>query len=144
MDITGIGAAADAVSSIINHFFPDKTQEEKDRLALEMQGVMNARNLTLAQLDIDKAEAQSSDPLQHWRGALGWVCVAAFAWHYVGLPVFQYGAAALVSYGWAKAIPAPPDLNYGELTTILYAMLGIGTLHAGQMIADTLTSNKQK
>lgn len=133
-DMTGIGALAGAASTIINHFFPDKTQEEKDALTKEMQEMMNSQNLTLAQLDVDKAEAQSSDPMQHWRGALGWVCVAAFGWHYVGLPVFQYLAAVGVQMHWMQAVPTPPDLNTAELSTILMGMLGLGGMHVAERI----------
>ena len=134
LDITGIGALADAASSIINHFFPDKTQEEKDKLTVEMQTMMNEQNLTLAQLQIDNSEAQSTDPMQHWRGALGWVCVLAFGWHYVGLQVFQYIMAVGVQQGWVHALPAPPDLNTAELSTVLMGMLGLGGMHVAERI----------
>ena len=66
MDITGIGTAAQAAKNIIGMFFPDKTEEDKAKLAASLA-------LIQSQTDIDKAEAQSSDPLQHWRGGLGWV-----------------------------------------------------------------------
>ncbi|QHQ29130.1 3TM-type holin [Xanthomonas albilineans] len=69
MDISGIGTAAEAAKSIIGMFFPDKTEQDKTKLAATL-------TLIQTQTDIDKAKAQSSDPLQHWRGGLGWVCVA--------------------------------------------------------------------
>jgi hypothetical protein len=133
-DATGIGALGDAVSSIVNHFFPDKTQQEKDQAALELQGIMNQFNLTKGQIDVDQAEAASTDKWQHWRGAMGWVCVVAMAWHYIGLPIFQYIAALGVVVHALGAIPAPPDLNTAELSTILMGMLGLGGMHMYQTI----------
>ena len=32
MDLTGIGAVATSITGIVDKFFPDKTQEEKDAL----------------------------------------------------------------------------------------------------------------
>lgn len=37
MSLTGIGEVATAVSDIVDHFFPDKTQAEKDQIALQLQ-----------------------------------------------------------------------------------------------------------
>lgn len=48
-------------------FFPDKTEEDNAKLAASLA-------LIQTQTDIDKAEAQSTDPLQHWRGGLGMCC----------------------------------------------------------------------
>ncbi len=70
MDISGIGTAAEAAKGIIGMFFPDKTEEDKAKLAASLA-------LLQTQTDIDKAEAQSTDPLQHWRGGLGWVGCAS-------------------------------------------------------------------
>ncbi len=128
LDVTGIGALATAAEGIINHFFPDKTQEEKSRMALELQGMMNNQNLEIAQLDVDKAEAQSSDPLQHWRGGLGWVCVMGYAWNFVGLPLTQ-AIASIIGH------PLPlPSLDIGPLATLTLGMLGLGGLHVAERI----------
>lgn len=37
MSLTGLGEVATAVTDIVNKFFPDKTQEDKDKLALALQ-----------------------------------------------------------------------------------------------------------
>ena len=71
MDISGMGTAAEAAKGIIGMFFPDKTEDDKAKLPAWLA-------LLQTQTDIDKAEAQSSDPHQHWRGGLGWGCVAEF------------------------------------------------------------------
>lgn len=130
MDLTGIGTAVAAVSSFVGKFFPDKTQQERDAAALELQQLIADSNIAAAQLAVDQAEATSPDRVNHWRGAIGWVCAFGLAWHYVGLPVLQYGAAVAVVAGWSSRLPAPPDLNASELNTILFAMLGMIGSHA--------------
>jgi hypothetical protein len=133
MDLTGLGSVADAVNGIVNHFFPDKTQEEKDKASAELQQMMNTYNLTVSQIDVDKAEASSSDPLQHWRGALGWVCASAYAWHFILSPLFTYVMIFIYDYYGIK-IPALPVLDMGSLSTLTMGMLGLGAMHTYQEV----------
>ena len=117
----GIGQAATAVQKIVGMFFPDKTEEEKSKLSAIV-------GLLSAQTDIDKAEAQSSDPLQHWRGGLGWVCVAGYAYNFVIEPLAVAGAALV-----GHPVNLPP-LDLGQLATLTLGMLGLGTLHVTERI----------
>lgn len=121
MDITGIGAVADAAKSILGMIFPNKTEEEKSQLAAAMA-------LIQSQTDIDKAEAQSSDPLQHWRGGLGWVCVVGYFHNFVFQPLFQDVAQAM-----GKTFVLHP-LDIGPLATLTLGMLGLGGLHVAERI----------
>lgn len=114
-DITGIGEAATAAEKILGMIFPDKT-------AVEIQKMSGAFALITAQTDIDKAEAQSSDPLEHWRGAMGWTCAIAYFNNFVLMP-------------WANAfglhVPAIDMTTLGELTA---GMLGLGAMHVYQKV----------
>lgn len=121
MDITGIGTAAEAAKSIIGMFFPDKTESEKNQLAASLA-------LITAQTDINKAEAQSSDPLQHWRGGLGWVCVFGYFWNFVGQPMILDVGAAL------GQVIVLHQLDASALYTLTAGMLGIGGLHVAERI----------
>lgn len=121
MDITGIGAVATAAKDILGMIFPNKTEEEKAQLAA-------ALSLIQSQTDIDKAEAQSTDPLQHWRGGLGWVCVIGYFHNFVFQPLF----ADLCSFV-GKNIPLHP-LDIGPLATLTLGMLGLGGLHVAERI----------
>src|SRR6266852_9497322 len=80
MDITGIGEAATAAQKVLGMIFPDKTVEETQKLSVALA-------LVQSQTDIDKAEAQSQDPLQHWRGGMGWVCVAGYCYNFLVQPL---------------------------------------------------------
>lgn len=121
LDLTGIGTVAESAKSILGMFFPDKTAEERDKLAASLA-------LLNAQTDIDKAEAQSSDPLQHWRGGLGWVCASAYAWNFVGQPL-------IVAFASIAGHPVTlPQLNIEPLATLTLGMLGLGGLHVVERV----------
>ncbi len=122
MDLTGIGSVATAAKDILGMIFPNKTEEEKAQLAAALA-------LVSAQTDIDKAEAQSSDPLQHWRGGLGWVCAFAYAYNFVIQPL----AVALYAM-WHGQILALPQLAIEPLATLTLGMLGLGGLHVAERI----------
>lgn len=121
MDITGIGEAASAAKGILGMFFPDKTEEEKAKIAAALAVLQ-------AQTDINKAEAQSSDPLQHWRGGLGWVCVAGYAWNFVVQPL-----ALMLGDASGHHLTLHP-LDIAELSTLTLGMLGLGGLHVAERI----------
>lgn len=122
MDITGIGAAATAAKDILGMIFPDKTESEKAQLAATLA-------LVQAQTDIDKAEAVSSDPLQHWRGGLGWVCVFAYAWNFVLEPMVHAGCAIAGHPGITL-----PTLDIAPLAELTLGMLGLGALHVTEKV----------
>jgi len=116
MDLTGIGEAATAAQKVLSMIFPDKTAEEQAKLA-------GALALVQSQTDIDKSEAQSTDPLQHWRGGMGWVCVAGYAYNFVIQPLIVQ-----ISDIAGKSLAMHP-LDIGPLTVLTVGMLGLGTAH---------------
>jgi len=122
VDVSGIGEAAQAAQKIIGMFFPDKTAEEQAKLSASL-------SLLNAQTDIDKAEAQSTDPLQHWRGGLGWVCVIAFLYNFVLEPMMEAGAVMVTGH----ALPFPV-LSIEPLSALTLGMLGLGGLHVAERI----------
>lgn len=116
MALDPVTAGIDAITAIVSRIWPDKTESEKAQLAAAVQAVT-------AQTNIDQAEAQSSDPLQHWRGGLGWVCVIAYLNNFVLVP-------------WAQALHiAVPLLNVESLSTLTLGMLGLGGMHVYQQVA---------
>jgi hypothetical protein len=121
MDLTGIGELANSAKGILGMFFPDKTEEEKSQLAAAL-AMLNA------QTAIDNTEAASSDPLQHWRGGLGWVCAFAYFWNFVGQPLI---IAFATLFGHPVVLPA---LDIGPLSTLTLGMLGLGGLHVAERI----------
>jgi hypothetical protein len=115
MDLIGIGETATAAQKILAMFFPDKTQEEVAKIS-------GAFALLQSQTAIDQAEAQSSDPLQHWRGGLGWVCTIAYLNNFLLTP-------------WALACGLHvPAVDIGPLAVLTAGMLGLGGMHVYQTV----------
>lgn len=121
MAVDPITAGIDLATSIVSRIWPDKTQQEQQQLAAVLSMVQG-------QMAINQAEAQSNDPLQHWRGGLGWVCVAGYAWTYVLSPAAE-GISFLVGHPVAL-----PRLDMSELGTLTLGMLGLGGLHVAERI----------
>ena len=115
-DLTGIGEVAGVVGSVIDRIWPNKTEQEKQ----EMQAAML---VVQGQLDVNKAEAGSSSVfVAGWRPFIGWVCGAACAWNWIGLPVAKVGLALA---GMSLEL-SPADLT--EMLPVLMGMLGLGAL----------------
>ena len=122
MDNTGLGALSDLAGTVINKIWPDKSEAEKQQLAAAVMVVQG-------QLDINKVEA--SNPavfVSGWRPFIGWVCGAACAWNWIGLPVTKMG---LVLWGHPLDLAAA-DLT--EMMPVLLGMLGLGTLRTLEKI----------
>jgi len=127
-DITGLGAVSDLANTVINKIWPDKTEAEKQQLAAAVMMVQG-------QLDINKAEAASSSVfVSGWRPFVGWVCGAAFAWNWIGLPM----ATALMPLAGLSISVAPADLS--EMMPVLLGMLGLGALRTYEKQAGVARS----
>lgn len=126
MDIIGLGDAAgkigDAAAKIVGMLAGDKSAEERDKAALQVQQVVAEAANDTAQIAVDMAEAQSPDRLNHWRGALGWVVAIGVGWHYVVLRLLAYITAIVVAFlqarGYSAVLPEMPDLSKEELSTL--------------------------
>jgi len=118
MDLTGIGTAADAVKSVIGMFFPDKTEEEKAKLAATLQ-------LITAQTDINKAQA--SQPGIHFRDGAGWTCVGGFALMLLR-PVIEWG------FTIAGHPITLPTIDTSQSNDMLIGLLGLGSMHVYQQV----------
>ena len=122
MDITGLGAVSDLASTVINKIWPDKTEAEKQQLAAAVMVVQG-------QLDINKAEAANPSVfVSGWRPMIGWVCGAACAWNWIGLPI----AKLALDFSGHPIQLSPADIS--EMMPILMGMLGLGGLRTLEKI----------
>jgi hypothetical protein len=116
IDITGIGALANAASSIVDKIWPDKTEVEKAALAAEVQ-------IALAQNTVNAEEAKSTNWfVAGWRPFIGWTCGAGLCYQFLFMPVIN----GLV-FGLFKITPFVA-LDIGTLMTCLSGLLGLGGL----------------
>lgn len=121
-DLTGLGAVSDLAGTIIGKIWPDKSAAEQQQLAAAVLIVQG-------QLDINKAEAASPSVFTSgWRPAIGWVCGAACAWNWIGLPI-----ANMVLVLWGHPLNLRPA-DVTEMMPILMGMLGLGSLRTVEKI----------
>lgn len=79
--------------------------------------------LMKAQIEVNKIEASSTSLfVAGWRPAVGWVCASALFYHFIGFSVFQW----VIALSNIKVVA--PVINTEGLLTVLFAMLGLGTL----------------
>ena len=111
------------VTGLLDKFIEDKDQ--KARLAHEVATMAqkHALELSRAQLDVNKAEAQHrSIFVSGWRPAVGWVCVLGMAGNFMVIPFSNFVLALL-------EIPVKiPLIDTATMMPVLMGMLGLGTL----------------
>lgn len=137
LDIIKLGSIFDFGGKVIDKIFPDKTEAEKAKLAmlkLQQEGAFKELEAELeivkGQMAINAEEAKSSNTfVSGWRPAVGWVCVVAYAFNYLVLPFVNW-----LSLWIDKTAPSIVALETGELTTLLFGMLGIGTLRTYEKV----------
>lgn len=123
MSLTGLGEVAGLATGIINKIWPDKTQQEKDAMAFQMQQAIIESDLVKGQLAVNQAEAANTSIfVAGWRPAVGWTCSFAFLWSYVLGPMLNWGAAL---FGHTVLIPV---LDLSNMMPILLGMLGLGSM----------------
>jgi hypothetical protein len=121
---TLIPQIAPILGNVLDRFFPDKEKAAEAQRAIESALLENAAQINLAQIEVNKAEAQHRTIfVAGWRPFIGWVCGVALAWHFVGVPV------ALFFIAWYGAeVPELPVFDMNSLMTVLMGMLGLGGL----------------
>lgn len=127
----------DAAIKIIDKIIPDpaaKAEAKLKVLELQQNGELKAleleTQLAVGQLEINKVEAASSDFFRGgWRPAVGWTCASGLAVQFVLGPLLPW----LFNVVGFTAEPIP-QLDLEVLLTLLFGMLGIGTLRTVEKI----------
>lgn len=127
------------VGDVLDRVIPDPAQAAAAKLEVaklqqtgELANLASVTDLAKGQLAIDNTEAASSDPLQHWRGGAGWVCVLAMAYEFLIQPLGTW-----ITNLCGSSVVAP-SIDVNALMPLLIGMLGLGTLH----VVDKKTASK--
>lgn len=121
MGIPIIGSVVGLVEKAVDRLIPDKGKAA----AMKHEIAMTLVTSDLAQMEINKEEAShKSIFVAGWRPAVGWICAFALFYNYIATPML--GAWASI-YHPAAIIP---QLDITELMTLLFGMLGMGTLRS--------------
>lgn len=124
----GASRLVDSVGKVVDDLHT--SDEERDRAALdayraETERAAVTQKLDLAQIDVNRTQAQSAS----WfvagaRPAALWICVLAFAWHYIFADLAAWAVAL-----WGPAGLTLPQLSGADdLLTVFLALLGMSTI----------------
>ncbi len=110
------------VTGLLERFIPDANTKQK--LAHEIATISDryAQELAVAQIELNKAEAQGNWFQSSWRPATGWVCVLGFAVNFLISPL---------AAGFGINIP---QADTSVMMPVLMGMLGLGTLRSAERI----------
>ena len=87
---------------------------------------MDPQRLIELQAEINKVEAQNRNIfVSGWRPMVGWICAAAFGFHYIVMPL-------LIAYTDIE----PVEFDTNSLFTVLMGMLGLGGLRTYEKLKD--------
>ena len=135
MSFDPITAAMDLGGKLIDRLIPDPAQKQAAALELlklqqsgELAQLTADTDLAKGQLGVNQAEASNASMfVSGWRPAVGWTCCAGLAYSFVVRPI----AAPWVM----KYLGAPMEaLDMGTLGTLLFGMLGLGSMRTVEKI----------
>lgn len=128
MNPLGIGAIIDSVGKVAS----DLITTDKERIELQLEGKRIDQATDLAQMEVNKAEAQNQNLfVSGWRPAVGWVGAAAMAYQFLLYPLLVWAWVWLQAEQIVpKEVSPPPMLDTEALWVILSGMLGIAGMRS--------------
>lgn len=128
--MTLVDIIAGPVFKIIDKLIPDPAAKmAAQQKILEMQQAGEFKEIDtqlqrdLAQIQVNLAEANSGSLFKSgWRPFIGWICGFALGYEFLFRVILTYFLHNML--GWGDA----PNLDLGDLLTILGGILGLGTL----------------
>lgn len=119
MDVTGLGAVSELVTTVVNKFWPDKTEEEKAQIA-------SALSVIQSQLEINKVEAANPSVfVSGWRPFVGWGCGFGLIYCSIVEPILRFSATV-----WFNYTGAFPVIDTTLTAQVLLGLLGLAGLRS--------------
>jgi hypothetical protein len=119
-----MNAIMPSVGTVIDRVIPDKNHAERARQEIEKAILDNAHQINLAQIEVNKQEAQGNWFQRGWRPATGWVCVLGFMVNFLVSPIAS---------GFGIDIP---QADTSTMLPVLMGMLGLGGLRSYEKVKD--------
>lgn len=132
LDLTGLGSIADLVGKVVDRVWPDATKAQEIKLELfkaeqagQLADLNNAWENAKTQLAVNQVEAGSQSIfVAGWRPFIGWVCGFALVYKFIAAPLLLFVFAA------AGKQVLLPTLDFTEMLTVLFGMLGLGAMRS--------------
>ena len=130
-----INLLAPLVGGIVNKFvdrIPDGNARAEAKEQLEQELVTAANSAMMAQIELNKAEAQHKSLfVAGWRPFIGWTCGAAILWTFLLQPMAQWCISM-----WGPPGTVLPALNTSYLMEMVLGMLGISSLRTVEKVKN--------
>jgi len=118
------------LGSVLEKVIPNTAEREKIKAEIALKLAENETELVKlfaaqdqGQIEINKEEAKSNSLfVSGWRPAIGWICAFGCAWAFILKPILDWGVIL------AGSLVKLPELQTGELMSLLLGLLGMGTL----------------
>jgi Holin of 3TMs, for gene-transfer release len=125
-----IGPVSELINTVLKRVLPPEKMSEADRAKLEAEITLELSKQDWegikGQLQINLEEAKSTNWfVAGWRPCIGWICGAAFAWHFVLEPLLSWVLVVIFHYSFGASLP---KFDMESLLTVLLGMLGLGGL----------------
>lgn len=141
-DLTGIGSVFEFGGKLIDRIWPDPTEAAKAKLKMfelqqagELQELSAVWDNAKAQLSVNQVEASNESLfVAGWRPFIGWVCAAALLYKFVVLPLMLFFSEL------AGVHLILPTLDFTEMLTILFGMLGLGGYRTLEKVKGVIPS----
>ena len=125
-----------ALTQIIDKVIPDPGEKARVQLELarmaqsgELAELESLKAVNLAQAQVNALEAQQGTFRGGWRPWVGWVCGMGMAYQFLARPILPW---CLQVAGFNA--PMLPGLDVEQLMTLLFGMLGLGTLRTVERV----------
>ena len=128
MNLLGIGTVIDSVGKVIG----DLHTSDKERMELALRAKEIDQSIDLAQIEVNRVEAQHSSVfVAGWRPAIGWIGAAAMAYQFLLYPLMLWGWTYFQGMGWIpKELQPPKPMDADQLWVILSGILGIAGMRS--------------
>lgn len=131
-----IGDLIETGLKIIDKVIPDPAAKTAAQLELmklqqagELEKLRSDTSLALGQIEVNKAEAASSDNFRSgWRPFIGWVCGSGFAIQFIVGPLGEWGTAI------AGTPIKFPVMDLSQMMPLLFGMLGLGAYRSYERV----------
>lgn len=121
------------LGTVLDKIFPDKEAADAAKLKLfelQQQGDLAElaayTDLAKAQSSVNQAEATSEGMYKGgWRPAIGYVCAAALAYHYIVYPILVFAMLYI-----DPNIKVPASVMDDSMWELMFGMLGLGAMRS--------------
>jgi hypothetical protein len=132
------------ISDIISKFVPDRDKANQMAHEIAMTIEQQAHKEVMAQIDVNNTQAtHASIFVAGARPAIMWICGVGLAWNFIIQPMIMWITffipecgtivvdGEVTGFDYSNGFCSPdlssaPELEIGELTTLLFGLLGLG------------------